>query len=294
MDDFLFHGLERLGLSQRYGYIHDICKVKSLCKPVKTPCDAFLLADKRDFTYICEEMKLLLRIAYWLAALALLAAILGSLGYTLDQALLIGLIFSPCALLLEILMPKAPKPMDKIYLALAVLASVILLIIVLHYYAWSRIDPRNAYLSVKEVPPMLINPVFLALILTTLSYGDYFWAKWLDKRFKAQERSITFFSDRKSVSLRRSEIAYIESNDTEVGIVTASGESYRNKTGISQWEHLLGSDFLRIHRSYLINLSVSTLASPDTVNVGGVLLPVSRKYKDAVRRFLGDSGSSPE
>lgn len=239
-------------------------------------------------------MKTLLRIAYWLAALALLAAILGSLDYTLDQALLIGLIFSPCALLLEILMPKARKPMDKVYLALAVLVSVILLIVALHYYAWSQFDPRNAYLSVKEVPPMLINPVFLALILTTLAYGDYFWARWLDKRFKAQERSVTFFSDRKSVTLRRSEIAYIESNDTEVRVVSASGESYRNKTGISQWENLLGSDFLRIHRSYLVNLSVSTLASPDTVNVGGVPLPVSRKYKDAVRRFLGESGSSPE
>lgn len=239
-------------------------------------------------------MKLLLRIAYWLAALALLAAILGSLGYMLDQALLIGLIFSPCALLLEILMPKARKPMDKVYLALAVLASVILLIIVLHYYAWSRLDPRNLYRSVKEVPPMLINPAFLGLILTSLAYGDYFWAKWLDKRFKDEDRSVTFFSDRKSVTLRRSEIAYIESNDTEVRIVTAAGESYRNKTGISQWEHLLGSDFLRIHRSYLVNLSVSTLASPDTVNVGGVPLPVSRKYKDAVRRFLGESGSSPE
>ena len=63
---------------------------------------------------------------------------------------------------------------------------------------------------------------------------------------------------------------------------------------ISEWEHLLGSDFLRILRSYLISMSVSTLASLDTVNVGGVLLPVSRKYKDAVRRYLEDSGSSPE
>jgi len=239
-------------------------------------------------------MKLLLRIAYWLAALALLAAILGSLGYMLDQALLIGLIFSPCALLLEILMPKARKPMDKVYLALAVLVSVILLIVALHYYAWSQFDPRNAYLPVKEVPPMLINPVFLALILTTLSYGDYFWAKWLDKRFKAQERSITFFSDRKSVTLRRSEIAYIESNDTEVRIVTAAGESYRNKTGISQWEHLLGSDFLRIHRSYLVNTTQATRSSPDTVTVGPTELPVSRKYKETVSRILGDSGSSPE
>lgn len=289
MDNFLFHGIERFGLLQRYVITHDICKVKTLRGPVKTHCGAFLLADQWVFAYFCEEMKTLLRIAYWLAALALLAAILGSLDYTLDQALLIGLIFSPCALLLEILMPKARKPMDKVYLALAVLASVILLIIVLHYFAWSRIDPRNVYQSAKDVPPMLINPVFLALILTTLSYGDYFWAKWLDKRFKDENRTVTFFSDRKSVTLRRSEIAYVESNDTEVRIVTVSGESYRNKTGISQWENLLGSDFLRIHRSYLVNTARATLSTPDTVSVGDTELPVSRKYKETVSRILGDS-----
>ena len=172
-------------------------------------------------------MRILLRIAYWLAALALLAAILGSLDYTLDQALLIGLVFSPCALLLEILMPKARKPMDKVYLALAILASVILLIVVLHQSVWTTITELGFHQPAKEVSPMLINPVFLALILTTLSYGDYFWAKWLDKRFKDEDRSVTFFSDRKSVTLRRSEIAYLESNDTEVRVVSASGESPR-------------------------------------------------------------------
>ena len=114
MDNFLFHGIERFGLLQRYVITHDICKVKTLRGPVKTHCGAFLLADQWVFAYFCEEMKTLLRIAYWLAALALLAAILGSLDYTLDQALLIGLVFSPCALLLEILMPKARKPMDKV------------------------------------------------------------------------------------------------------------------------------------------------------------------------------------
>ena len=78
-------------------------------------------------------MRLLGRIAYWLAAIALLAAILVSLDYTPVQAVLIGLIFCPCALALEYLMPKARKPMEKVYLSLAVLVSVILLIMVLHF-----------------------------------------------------------------------------------------------------------------------------------------------------------------
>lgn len=124
-----------------------------------------------------------------------------------------------------------------------------------------------------------------------LSIGDYYWAKWLSRRFKGQKRTITFFSERRSVTLPVDEIAYIESNDTEVRIVTIGGDSFRNKTGISQWANLLGDDFLRIHRSYLVNTAVATQVSPDSVSVCGTELPVSRKYKDAVQQVLDNSGN---
>jgi len=230
-------------------------------------------------------MRTLGRFAYWLVALAIVSIILVSLDYSPFQALLIGLVFCPCALALEFLMPKARNVIDKIYLSLAVLAAVILLILCLHYFVWSQFTPDGTFRQAKDVAPMLINPAFLGLILMALSLGDYFWSIWLAKRFKAGDRTITFFSDRKSVTLKLSDISYVESNDTEVRIVTASGESYRNKTGISQWENLLGVDFLRIHRSYLVNTSHATLLSPDSVQLGETVLPVSRKYKDAVRRF---------
>lgn len=226
-------------------------------------------------------MRIIGRIAYWLAAVALLTAILMSLDYTLAQAVLIGLLFCPCALALEFLMPKARKPMDKVYLSLAILVTVIVLILVLHYIVWAPVIGSDQ--ETTNVAPMLINPAFLGLILTVLSIGDYYWAKWLSKRFKAKDRTVTFFSDRKSVTLPVSDIAFVESNDTEVRIVTVSGESHRNKTGIGQWENLLGDDFLRIHRSYLVNTSLSTLTTPDTVTIGDVQLPVSRKYKENVQ-----------
>ena len=136
---------------------------------------------------------------------------------------------------------------------------------------------------------MLINPAFLGLILTVLSIGDYYWSKWLDRRFKAKDRTVTFFSERKSVTLPLTDIAYVESNDTEVRIVTTSGESFRNKTGISQWENLLGGGFLRIHRSYLVNTSYASLSSPDLVTVVGRELPVSRKYKESVKSLVGNN-----
>ena len=234
-------------------------------------------------------MRVVLRIAYWLAAIAFLAAILTSLDYTLGQAILIGLVFCPCALVLEYWMPKAQRPMDKVYLSLAVLVSVVLLIMVLHYSVWLNLtDVLNVY-DKRDIPPMLINPAFLGLILTALSIGDYFWTRWIGQRFRKQDRSITFFSDRRSVTLSVADIAYIESNDTEVRIVTADGEVYRNKTGIGQWENLLGDDFLRIHRSYLVNISLSALQNPEQVSVGGTQLPVSRKYKERVSLTLPSS-----
>ena len=220
-------------------------------------------------------MRTLLRMAYWLLAVLLLAVMLMSLDYTLAQAVLIGLIFCPCALALEFWMPKAGKPLDRIYLSLAVLVAVILLIILLHQFVWAAISP------------MLVNPAFLGLVLTALSIGDYFWAKWIDRRFRPANPAITFFSERKSVTLPLADIAYVESNDTEVRIVTFSGEAYRNKTGIGQWENLLGEDFLRIHRSYLVNAGAASLLSADTVTVGGTSLPVSRKYRETVQRVLG-------
>lgn len=233
-------------------------------------------------------MKAILRIAYWLAAITFLAIILTSLDYSLYQAVLIGLIFCPCALLLEYLMPKAHTPADKVYLSLAVLTAVILLILVLHHCVWSSITGMGLVRKEKMLAPMLINPAFLGLILTVLSIGDYYWARWIALRFKAKDRSITFFSERRSVTLPVSQIAYIESNDTEVRVVSVSGESYRNKTGIGQWENLLGEDFLRIHRSYLVNIHLATLENAETVCVRDVRLPISRKYKDIVSRNLAE------
>ena len=233
-------------------------------------------------------MRVLGKIAYWLAALAVLSAILVSLDYRLGEAVLISLLFCPCALALEYLMPKARKPMDKVYVSLAMLVAIILFIMCLHRFVWREIT-QYGYVAKKTVAPMLINPAVLGLILTVLSIGDYYWSKWLDRRFKAKDRTVTFFSERKSVTLPLTDIAYVESNDTEVRIVTTSGESFRNKTGISQWENLLGSGFLRIHRSYLVNTSYASLSSPDLVTVVGRELPVSRKYKESVKSLVGNN-----
>ena len=234
--------------------------------------------------------KGILIVAYWLAAIFLTAFLLMSLEYELWQAMLMGLSFLPAAMALSFFLPKIERDkerkrrvLDTIYIILGVLLMTFLLI-----YLWQLlfIDVFD-HEEYKDwfLPPMLGNPVFVAAILAILAYGHYLLVKWLEKKYPT-ERPITFTSDYKKVSLKKEDILYVESRDSEVWIVTRDGRQYRNKTGIGQWENLLGPGFLRIHRAFLVNLADATLSAPDLVTIAGQSIPVSRKYKDTVKAIL--------
>ena len=125
-------------------------------------------------------------------------------------------------------------------------------------------------------------------ILALLAYGHFLLLKWLEKKIPS-EQSITFYSEYKKISLKKDDILYIESRDSEVWIYTRGDRLYRNRTGISQWEDVLGSGFVRIHRSYLVNRAYASVSSPESVCVAGKELPVSRKYKDYVHASIWTS-----
>jgi len=234
--------------------------------------------------------KTLLIIAYWIVAMLVTALILLSLDYDMGQALMMSLTFLPSAMALSFFLPKVNKVqsrshqiLDTAYIVLGVMTMAFLLIFVIQTLFVLVIHPsenREWY-----IPSMLRNPVFVAAILALLAYGHYLLVTWLEKRYPST-KPITFTSDYRKVSLKKEDILYIESRDSEVLIVARDGQTYRNRNGITQWENLLGSGFLRIHRAFLVNLHEATLTSPENVTVAGKELPVSRKYRDSVKAAL--------
>ena len=93
----------------------------------------------------------------------------------------------------------------------------------------------------------------------------------------------TFTSDYRKVTLDLSEIIYVESRDTEVWVYATEGRHYRNKTGISQWENLLGEDFIRVHRSFIVRKEAIQETLSDSLTLAdGTSIPVSRKYRETV------------
>lgn len=223
---------------------------------------------------------ILITFSYWILAVMIIAMILLSLGYPLALGLLMGSLFLPGTFIVKFLLPKAIKEeggkriFSSVFLFMGVAVLEFLLIVSVHI--WISDHP---YPSIAGV---LVNPMFVAVVITLLCLGDWYLSKYISS-ILPEDKTITFISDRHKVSILPSEILYVESNDREVSVVTTDGRTYRNKTGISQWESILGDDFIRIHRSYIVNRSSITSVDKEYVWIGDCQLPISRKYYKSVQ-----------
>ena len=233
-------------------------------------------------------MKRFLIISYWIVSILLVAVVLTSVGYRFLEALFIGSMFLPGALAAKYFFPKVRGVKDTVFLVLGILVAEILLFLIAHYNILTfRETPPAPVWDWPDLPLILTNPVFIALILTALASGSYFFESWLDRKRPTKPTPITFTSDRKPVTLPLEEILYVESNDDITTVIATGDRRFRNKTPISQWEAILKPHFLRIHRSYLVNKDAITRVDGELLYVGDIELPVSRKYKEAVLSAKG-------
>ena len=234
-------------------------------------------------------MKRLLVISYWVVSIFLVAMILTSLGYSLMEAVLVGTMFLPGALAAKYFFPKVnfrsrwAGVRDTVYIVLGILVAEIFLFAMSHHYILAL---RKSIAAWANPPEILTNPVFIAIILTALAMGGYFFESWLNRKRPTPPAPVTFTSFRKPVTLPREEILYVESNDDATTVVATDGRRFKNITPISRWEAILKPQFIRIHRSYLVNKAAVTGIDVDLLNIGDIQLPISRKYREEVTELF--------
>jgi hypothetical protein len=131
---------------------------------------------------------------------------------------------------------------------------------------------------------MIVNPIFIWILLGFFIFVE----QWIFKEKDQEEpKTVTIFSERKKTVLIIDQITFVESRGDFTVAHLDSGESFKNSVKISQWEQRL-PDFLRIHRSFLVNPQRAALHG-SKVRVGSDEdLPVSRGYKTRVEAFFLD------
>ncbi len=101
-----------------------------------------------------------------------------------------------------------------------------------------------------------------------------------------QERGIFIKGDKKYHQLRLDDIVYIEAAGNYSKIVLRR-EEIKTPQKISDLEALLtGSEFLRVHKSFIVATSKITELEGNQIRLGKITVPIGRAYKLAVTRFL--------
>jgi two-component system LytT family response regulator len=93
--------------------------------------------------------------------------------------------------------------------------------------------------------------------------------------------------DRKMIKVLLDDIIFIESEKDYVKVFTEKGFIVTRQTIASVEAMLSESQFVRIHRSYIISLAKLKSFTADTVEIGSKELPIGRLYRNSFMKLRG-------
>ena len=91
---------------------------------------------------------------------------------------------------------------------------------------------------------------------------------------------------RKRVKVVLDDILYVESLKDQVKIYLGK-DSFTFKSTLSSFEEKLGANFLRVHRSFIVNLNRVTAFTKKDLEIGECEIPIGEFYKESVFKRLG-------
>ncbi|BDD05835.1 LytR/AlgR family response regulator transcription factor [Aureibacter tunicatorum] len=91
----------------------------------------------------------------------------------------------------------------------------------------------------------------------------------------------------KSIKVDVCNITFVESFGVYVTFNHKDGRSFvKNERLKNVEEHLVSSGFLRVHKSYLINLDLIEAVYGNTIEIGGKEIPIGRSYKSTIKELI--------
>ena len=106
------------------------------------------------------------------------------------------------------------------------------------------------------------------------------------KHEPVQDNYVYFKVDKKMIKTKMADVLYIESIKDYVKVKTADKEIVTQQKISYLEESLPREQFLRIHRSFIINLEKIDAYSATDVEIGKHSIPIGRNYKNDVMKIL--------
>ena len=151
------------------------------------------------------------------------------------------------------------------------------------------------FFAITEIMNTLLD-VNIAIIIP---FGYAFfksWQKTNQKTIELEKKQLEYINGDEFIyfkvekSLQKifiKDIIFIESLKNYIKVKTTEREIIVYKSISSIQESLPKEKFLRVHRSYIVNLDFIDSFSPSKLDLKGITIPIGRKYKAEVKGVLG-------
>ena len=127
----------------------------------------------------------------------------------------------------------------------------------------------------------------LAYLLKPFNYSEFLRAATKALRTRPAPESIFVKSDYKLVQVQLKDILYIEGLKDYIRIQTEDGQGFLTLMSMKSIEDFLPADtFVRVHRSYIINMNKIKTIERNRIIFGKVYIPISDSYKDRFTELL--------
>lgn len=168
----------------------------------------------------------------------------------------------------------------SLYLEMVV---IVLAFIFLANYSANNLSPVSTDISVLAVTLYLIVFIYSFIYLFQQNlHKNQEIDSMAEEKQKYEVGSFVVRANRENRKLNYEEVIYIESLADYVKIHITGGETVLTKEKISKLAELLPDQFLRIHRSFIVNKHAISAFNKDSISINNQQLSISRSYKDAV------------
>jgi DNA-binding LytR/AlgR family response regulator len=142
-----------------------------------------------------------------------------------------------------------------------------------------------------EVADYLLKPIpfdrFLKAVAKVLHHQPAPLTLSAQAKADPNENYVYFKVDKKMIKVRMSEILFIESVKDYVKVKTGEKEIMTQQKISYLEESLPKENFLRIHRSFIVNREKIDAYSATDMEIGKFHIPIGRNYKNDVMKLLG-------
>ena len=158
--------------------------------------------------------------------------------------------------------------------------------IVLANYNYGELSPimTNIFVLGFSIYLIVLIKAFY-LLYRRFTENELRLKKLKDEKKALKTSFIAVRADRSNHQIKLNELIYLESLSDYVKI-HYNDQSLTTRDTISSFEENLPETFVRIHRSYIVNLKYITEFSRKSVTVGTTELPISRTYKHSALKYI--------